>query len=98
MYSRAVDLLRMETELRRAIERREFQVYYQPVVSLDSGTIRGFEALIRWNHPERGLVPPLEFIPMAEQTGMIIEIDRYVLREACRQLRDWRTRIPGMES
>jgi diguanylate cyclase (GGDEF)-like protein/PAS domain S-box-containing protein len=98
MHSRAVDLLRMETELRRAIERHEFQVYYQPVVSLDTGHINGFEALIRWNHPERGLVPPIEFIRMSEETGMIIEIDRYVLREACRQLRDWRTRIQGMEA
>jgi diguanylate cyclase (GGDEF)-like protein/PAS domain S-box-containing protein len=98
MHSRAVDLLRMETELRRAIERAEFQVYYQPVVSLSTGAITGFEALIRWNHPERGLVPPIEFIRMSEETGMIIEIDRYVLREACRQLHDWRSRIPGMEA
>jgi diguanylate cyclase (GGDEF)-like protein/PAS domain S-box-containing protein len=98
MHSRAVDLLRMETELRRAMERREFQVYYQPVVALGSGSITGFEALIRWNHPERGLVPPAEFIRMSEETGMIIEIDRFVLREACRQLRDWRSRIRGLES
>jgi EAL domain-containing protein (putative c-di-GMP-specific phosphodiesterase class I) len=87
----------MDTELRRAIERHEFQVYYQPVVSLGDGRISGFEALIRWNHPERGLVPPAEFIRMAEETGMIIEIDRYVLREACRQLHDWRSRVRGAE-
>ncbi len=98
MHTRAVDLLRMETELRRAIERKEFQVYYQPVVTLDSGKITGFEALIRWAHPERGLVPPLEFIRMSEETGMIIDIDRYVLREACRQLKDWRSRIKGAEA
>jgi len=97
MHSHAVDLLRMETELRRAMERNEFQVHYQPVVTLSEGLITGFEALIRWNHPERGLVPPMEFIRMAEETGMIIEIDRYVLREACRQLKDWRTRLPGRE-
>jgi diguanylate cyclase (GGDEF)-like protein/PAS domain S-box-containing protein len=97
MHSRAVDLLRMETELRRAIERKEFQVFYQPVVTVADGKITGFEALIRWNHPERGLVPPVEFIRMSEETGMIIEIDRYVLREACRQLKDWRARIPGMD-
>ncbi len=97
MHSRAVDLLRMETELRRAMERREFQVYYQPVVNLGNGHISGFEALIRWSHPERGMVPPMEFIRMAEETGMIIEIDRYVLREACRQLQDWRTRVKGAE-
>jgi EAL domain-containing protein (putative c-di-GMP-specific phosphodiesterase class I) len=98
MHTRAVDLLRMETELRRAIERKEFQVYYQPVVTLETGKITGFEALIRWNHPERGLVPPIEFIRMSEETGMIIDIDRYVLREACRQLKDWRTRIKGAEA
>ena len=95
MHSRAVELLRMETELRRAIERGEFQVYYQPVVALTDGRVIGFEALIRWNHPERGTVPPVEFIRMSEETGMIIEIDRFVLREACRQLQDWRARIPG---
>lgn len=98
MHSRAVDLLRMETELRLAIERREFKVHYQPVVTLAEGRITGFEALIRWAHPERGLVPPAEFIRMSEETGMIIEIDRYVLREACRQLKDWRSRIPGTEN
>jgi len=97
MHSHAVDLLRMEIELRRAIERNEFQIHYQPVVTLTEGRITGFEALIRWNHPDRGLVPPAEFIRMAEETGMIIEIDRYVLREACRQLKDWRTRLPGRE-
>jgi diguanylate cyclase (GGDEF)-like protein/PAS domain S-box-containing protein len=97
MHSHAVDLLRMEIELRRAMERNEFQVYYQPVVTLAEGRIAGFEALIRWNHPERGVVPPAEFIRMAEETGMIIEIDRYVLREACRQLKDWRSRLPGRE-
>jgi EAL domain-containing protein (putative c-di-GMP-specific phosphodiesterase class I) len=95
MHSRAVELLRMETELRRAIERSEFQVFYQPVVALNDGKVTGFEALIRWNHPDRGLVPPAEFIRMSEETGMIIEIDRFVLREACRQLQDWRARIPG---
>jgi diguanylate cyclase (GGDEF)-like protein/PAS domain S-box-containing protein len=95
MHSRAVDLMHMEMELRRAMERNEFQVYYQPVVTLSEGRITGFEALIRWNHPKRGLVPPPEFIRMAEDTGMIIEIDRYVLREACKQLKDWRARIPG---
>jgi diguanylate cyclase (GGDEF)-like protein/PAS domain S-box-containing protein len=97
MHSHAVDLLRMEIELRRAMERSEFQVHYQPVVTLSEGRITGFEALIRWNHPERGLVPPAEFIRMAEETGMIIEIDRFVLREACRQLKDWRTRLPGRQ-
>ena len=93
MHSRAVELLRMETELRRAIERGEFQVFYQPVVTLTDGRVTGFEALIRWNHPDRGMVPPVEFIRMSEDTGMIIELDRFVLREACRQLQDWRSRL-----
>ncbi len=97
MHSHAVDVLRMEIELRRAMERNEFQIYYQPVVTLTEGRITGFEALVRWNHPERGLVPPAEFIRMAEETGIIIEIDRFVLREACRQLKDWRSRLPGRQ-
>src|SRR4030095_9724227 len=70
MHSRAVELLRMETELRRAIERSESRVSSQPVVTLADGRVPGFEALIRWNHPERGMVPPSEFIRMSEETGM----------------------------
>jgi diguanylate cyclase (GGDEF)-like protein/PAS domain S-box-containing protein len=94
MHARAVALLRMETDLRRAIERNEFTVFYQPIVSLREGRITGFEALVRWNHPQRGLIPPVEFIRMAEETGLVIEIDRWVLREACRQLQDWHARYP----
>ncbi len=94
MHSRAVTLLRMETELRQAIERGEFVVHYQPVVSLVDGRVAGFEALVRWRHPERGMIPPLDFIRMAEETGLVIPIDRWVLREACRQLKDWRDRFP----
>ncbi len=94
MHSRAVTLLKMETELRQAIDRNEFVVHYQPVVSLLDGRVCGFEALVRWKHPERGMVPPLDFIRMAEETGLVIPIDRWVLREACRQVRDWRGRFP----
>jgi EAL domain-containing protein (putative c-di-GMP-specific phosphodiesterase class I) len=75
--------------LRRAIERQQFQVYYQPIVSLKTGKITGFEALVRWIHPTRGMVSPIEFIPLAEETGLISLIDRWVLREACEQLRIW---------
>lgn len=94
MHARAVALLKMETDLRRAIDRGEFTVHYQPIVSLRDGRIAGFEALVRWNHPHRGLVLPMEFIRMAEETGLVVDIDRWVLREACRQLHEWHRRYP----
>ncbi len=81
--------LQLEADIKGALERQEFVVFYQPVVSLASNRIAGFEALVRWNHPTRGMVGPLEFIPVAERTGLIIPLGRWVLREACRQLKSW---------
>ena len=83
------ELLHLETSLRRGLERKEFRIHYQPIVSLASGLIAGCEALLRWQHPERGLLRPSEFIPVAEETGVIIPISEWILRAVCQQAKDW---------
>ncbi len=90
MNQRAMDRLNLEAHLRRGIDRNELVLYYQPKVSIPSGCIVGAEALIRWMHPERGMVPPGEFIPVAEETGLIVQISAWVIEEACRQARRWK--------
>ncbi|MBF0356130.1 MAG: bifunctional diguanylate cyclase/phosphodiesterase [Alphaproteobacteria bacterium] len=90
MNTRAVERLDLEASLRRAIERDEFEVYFQPKVVLATGKVSGAEALIRWKNPERGLVSPLDFIPLAEETGLIVPIGEWVLSEACRHAARWR--------
>lgn len=96
MRVRILQRLRLEDELRRAIQQEEFALHYQPKVKLPTGKIVGFEALVRWRHPERGMLPPSAFVPLAEETGLIVPIGLRVLGEACRRAKEWQERFPGV--
>jgi len=94
MHAAAVALLKIETDLRRAVGGGEFVMHYQPIVTLKEGRILGFEGLVRWQHPERGLVAPASFITIAEETGLIVPLGWWVMEESCRQIREWQLRFP----
>jgi len=96
MHTHAVSRLQLETDLRLAIEDQRLLVYYQPIIALKTGQLAGFEALVRWQHAERGWVSPGEFIPIAEETGLVVPMGMWVLTEACRQVRTWHKRYPAL--
>jgi EAL domain-containing protein (putative c-di-GMP-specific phosphodiesterase class I) len=94
MHAPAVNRLELEAELPEAIEKRQCRVHYQPILHLESTQITGFEALLRWQHPERGLISPLKFIAAAEGTGLLVSAGQWLILEVCRQLRAGTLRLP----
>ncbi len=98
MRAQATTRLQLETEMRAALERREFAMHYQPILNLVTNELIGFEALVRWQHPTRGMIPPDDFIPAAEETGLILPLGRWILGESCRQMRAWQDAYPQASS
>jgi EAL domain-containing protein (putative c-di-GMP-specific phosphodiesterase class I) len=95
MHAHSVNLMQMEMDLRLAHEREEFFINYQPIVALEDFHLCGFEALVRWQHPQRGLISPIDFIPIAEEGGQILQLGQWVLREACYQIKRWQEKYPS---
>ena len=96
MHDQAMTRLKLESDLRQALERNEFRLHYQPIIELGTGQITGFEGLIRWQHPEQGLMSPHAFLTVAGELGMLPSIGEWSCREACGQLRDWQNRFPKL--
>ncbi len=96
MHQRAVAMLELETDIREAVANNQFRLVYLPVVNIVTEKISGFEALVRWEHPDRGLVPPGSFVPLAEETGLIVPLGWWILAEACAQMAEWASRFPGI--
>ncbi|MGE4296523.1 MAG: putative bifunctional diguanylate cyclase/phosphodiesterase [Desulfovibrionaceae bacterium] len=97
MLEQAIDLMSLENDMRRGIARNEFFVQFQPIVAMEGNTLNGFEALVRWRHPRKGVIGPMEFIPLAEETGLILDLGQWILRHACEAMVDWRAKYPGAE-
>lgn len=93
IQNNTLEILEIETDLRIALKRREFHLNYQPIISLTTGAIVGFETLVRWNHPHKGFMSPEKFIPIAEQTNLILPLGMWILQEACQQIQVWQDRL-----